>query len=69
MSDLLYTKWHMEMDIFYKVKPIMIMEGNILDQFQYPTDQSVVDITRYLKIFLKDVLSLLSVSLNQMLLK
>jgi ATP-dependent Lon protease len=54
MSDLFYTKWHMEMDIFYKVKPIMIMEGNILDQFQYPTDQSVVDISRYLKIFLKD---------------
>lgn len=54
MSEIFYTKWHREMDIFYKVKPIMILEGNILDQFQYPTDQSVVDLTRYLKLFLQD---------------
>lgn len=54
MSNKYYTKWHKEMDIFYKVKPIMIMEGNILDQFQYPTNQSVIDLTHYIDLFLQD---------------
>ena len=42
------TKWHKELDIFHKVKPILIMEGNIHDQFQYPSDGSISDLDGYL---------------------
>ena len=42
------TKWHKELDIFHKVKPILIMEGNIHDQFQYPSDGAISDLDGYL---------------------
>ncbi len=52
MSEEFYvTKWHKELEIFHKVKPILIMEGNIQDQFQYPSDGSVSDLDGYLVSF------------------
>ena len=48
------TKWHRELDIFHKVKPILIMEGNIHDQFQYPSDGSISDLDGYLLSYLME---------------
>lgn len=47
-SENYITKWHKELDIFHKIKPIIILEGNILDQFQYPSDGSISDLDGYL---------------------
>ena len=32
------AKWHNEIEIFRQIKPYIILEGNILDQFQYPSE-------------------------------
>lgn len=32
------AKWHSEIDVFRRIKPCVILEGNILDQFQYPSE-------------------------------
>ena len=40
MSDFI-PKWHRELEIFDKIKPIIILEGNILDKYQYPLDGSM----------------------------
>ena len=29
-------KWQKELDIFDRIKPIVILEGNVLDKYQYP---------------------------------
>ena len=34
-------KWHRELAIFSSVKSILILEGNVLDSYQYPVDGSV----------------------------
>jgi len=55
MSDGYFvTKWHKELDIFHKVKPILIMEGNVSDQFQYPSDGSISDLNGYLVSYLME---------------
>ena len=33
-------KWHKELEIFYKLKPLLILEGNILDVFTWPGERS-----------------------------
>jgi hypothetical protein len=40
MSEYI-PKWHKELEIFEKVKPLLILEGNILDSYQYPSEGSV----------------------------
>ncbi|MBP5274686.1 MAG: ATP-dependent Clp protease ATP-binding subunit [Abditibacteriota bacterium] len=35
-SKTVLPRWHQELDIFRKIKPVIIMEGNILDMFNYP---------------------------------
>ena len=37
MSEYI-SKWHRELEIFDKIKPIIILEGNILDNYPYPVD-------------------------------
>lgn len=32
------AKWHNEIEIFRQIKPCIILEGNILDQIQYPSE-------------------------------
>lgn len=46
-------KWQKELDIFNKIKPIIILEGNVLDKYQYPGDDnmqsgSILRLTEYL---------------------
>lgn len=51
MAETIYTKWHRELEIFHKVKALMILEGNIHDQFQYPGDGSILSLPDYLHTF------------------
>ena len=52
MSEKL-PKWHEELEIFQKIKPILILEGNVLDNYQFPLETdlpkgSMVRLTQYL---------------------
>ena len=51
MAETYYSKWHRELVIFHKVKSLMILEGNIHDQFQYPEDGSILSLPDYLHTF------------------
>ena len=58
MSDYI-PKWQTEIDIFSKIKPVIILEGNILDKYQYPVDGSmpkgsILRLTEYLHYYFKD---------------
>ena len=39
--EALIPKWHRELELFSAVKPLLILEGNITDQYRYPVDGSV----------------------------
>ena len=52
-------KWHRELDIFHRIKPLLIIEGNVLDVYQYPEEGSaglgsVLRLTQYLHYYLQD---------------
>ena len=54
MSEYI-PKWHRELQIFNKIKPILILEGNVLDKYQYPTENQFLpkgSITRNLSEYL-----------------
>ena len=34
-------KWHRELEIFSGIKPMLMLEGNVLDSYQYPHDCSI----------------------------
>lgn len=40
MADYI-AKWHRELGIFSRIKPLIIVEGNVLDVYQYPTEGSI----------------------------
>ncbi len=55
----LIPKWHREMELFSGVKPLLVFEGNVLDQYRYPVEGSVsrdeiVSLSRYLHAFFTD---------------
>lgn len=57
--DEFIPKWHKELDIFGKIKPILILEGNVLDRYQYPVDGSIdrgsiLRLVEYLHYYFKD---------------
>ena len=39
MADYI-SKWHKELGIFSKIKPLIVLEGNVLDSYQYPEEGS-----------------------------
>lgn len=45
------TKWHKELCLFYKLKPMIILEGNILDVFTYPENGVDMSLPQYLYYF------------------
>ena len=47
-------KWHKELELFYRVKPVLILEGNVLDLFKYPENGINMKLTEYLNTFLKE---------------
>ena len=60
MSEMTLAKWHQEMDIFRKIKPCLILEGNILDSYMYPLEGSlsqgsIVRLPDYLHYYFKDI--------------
>lgn len=54
-------KWHKELTIFNKIKPFIILEGNVLDKYIYPQDDDylgrgeIVNINSYLYAFYKNL--------------
>jgi len=54
------TKWHKELGIFSRIKPLIILEGNVLDAYQYPVEGStpkgsILRLPEYLHYFYKDM--------------
>ncbi len=57
--EALIPKWHRELELFSAIKPLLILEGNITDQYRYPVDGSVrqdeiVPLSRYLHAYFSD---------------
>lgn len=48
------SKWHKELEIFYKLKSLIILEGNILDIYAYPDMDVELPLPQYLHRFLSD---------------
>lgn len=54
------AKWHRELGIFCRIKPLIIVEGNVLDVYQYPVDGStpkgsILRLPEYLHFYFKDL--------------
>lgn len=59
MSDYI-SKWHKELGIFSRIKPLIILEGNVLDSYQYPEEgstpkSSILRLPEYLHFYFKDM--------------
>ena len=57
--DALISRWHRELELFSGIKPLLILEGNVLDQYRYPVAGSVsqdelVSLSRYLLAYFTD---------------
>ena len=57
--DQLISKWHRELELFSSIKPLLIFEGNVLDQYRYPVEGSlqqdaIVPLSRYLHTWFRD---------------
>lgn len=50
-----YTKWHNEIALFSQIKPILILEGNVLDTYQYPITNEIFNINQYLYKFYQEM--------------
>ncbi len=55
----LISKWHRELELFSAVKPLIILEGNVLDMCRYPVEGSIpedklVSLPEYLHGYLTD---------------
>lgn len=55
----LISKWHRELELFSAVKPLIILEGNVLDQYRFPVagsipEDTLVPLPEYLQGFLHD---------------
>ena len=56
----LISKWHRELELFSAIKPLIILEGNVLDQYRYPVAGSIpedelVPLSRYLHGYYSDL--------------
>ena len=52
-------KWHKELDIFSKIKPLIVLEGNVYDSYRFPiecemTKGSILRLTDYLHYYFKN---------------
>ncbi|MBE5837973.1 AAA family ATPase [Butyrivibrio sp.] len=59
MAEDYIAKWHKELEIFDKIKPVIILEGNVLDKYQYPVEGSmpkgsILGLPEYLHYHFKD---------------
>lgn len=58
-NDCYIPKWHRELVLFSQIKPIIVLEGNVLDIYQYPIDGNmprgaIVRLTEYLHYYYLD---------------
>ena len=58
--DALISKWHRELELFCGLKPMLILEGNILDQYRYPVagslgEDTLTPLPHYLHGFFSDM--------------
>ena len=53
------NKWREELDIFRKIKPCIVLEGNVFDRFHYEKDpaQRMRELSSYILRFLPDTIS------------
>ena len=59
MADYI-AKWHRELGIFCRIKPLIIVEGNVLDVYRYPVEGStpkgsILRLPEYLHYYLTDL--------------
>ncbi len=59
MADYI-AKWHRELGIFSRIKPLIIVEGNVLDVYRYPVEGSIsrgsiLRLPEYLHYYLTDL--------------
>ncbi len=59
MSDFI-PKWHRELAIFSRIKSLLILEGNVLDSYQYPVEGgaakgSILRLPEYLHYYFSDL--------------
>lgn len=47
-------KWHRELELFYKLKPVIVLEGNIMDVFTYPQIGIDMPLPMYLQQFFSE---------------
>ncbi len=57
--EALISKWHRELELFSGIKPMLILEGNVMDQYRYPVAGSlkqdeIVPLSRYLYTYFRD---------------
>ncbi len=57
--EALISKWHRELELFSAIRPLLILEGNVLDQYRYPVAGSIgedelVPLPRYLHGYFTD---------------
>ncbi len=56
----LVSKWHRELELFSSMSPMLVLEGNVLDQYRYPVKGSIpenelVPLSRYLHGYFSDM--------------
>ena len=54
------AKWHRELGIFCRIKPLIIVEGNVLDVYRYPVEGSrpkgsIIRLPEYLYAYFSDL--------------
>lgn len=52
-------KWHRELELFSQIKPLIILDGNVLDMYQYPIEgsmprDSILRLSEYLHYYYTD---------------
>jgi len=53
MNEEYTPRWHRELEIFRRVKPVLILEGNVLDVYRYPPTGETYGLGEYLQTFLR----------------
>lgn len=53
MNEGYTPRWHRELEIFRRVKPVLILEGNVLDVYRYPPTGDTFGLGEYLQTFLR----------------
>ncbi len=53
MKEAYLPRWRRELEIFRRVKPVLILEGNVLDVYREPASGKICGLGEYLQAFLR----------------